>query len=148
MVRRTASAGNHGPGSVLLRAVLKDCINTAGRGVGIDRNRPRGPRNGRYYRNGHHGLSINPGPAIGFEGEGMACRGETSARSRPRAPHLTIERAGCRGMAVGLMWPDPSPSPGGGAARRPRGASGVAGRASAGGNAGTTPLVKRMTHTI
>ena len=104
MVRWTASAGNHGPGSVLLRAVLKDCINTAGRGVGIDRNRPRGPRNGRYYRNGHHGLSINPGPAIGFEGEGMACRGETSARSRPRAPRLTVGQAGYRGMAVGLVW--------------------------------------------
>ena len=47
---------------------------------------------------------LNPGPAIGFEGEGMACRGETSARSRPRAPRLTVGQAGYRGMAVGLVW--------------------------------------------
>ena len=54
--------------------------------------------------------AAQPGPAIGFEGQGMARRGALSAPSRPRAPHLIIEPAGCRGMVVGRVWgiaPDP-----------------------------------------
>ena len=43
-IRRTISTGGNGPGSVLLRHVLRDCINTAGRGVGIARKRPRGQK--------------------------------------------------------------------------------------------------------
>ena len=43
-IRRTTSTGGNGPGSVLLRHVLRDCINTAGRGVGIARKRPRGQK--------------------------------------------------------------------------------------------------------
>ena len=43
-IRRTISTGGNGPGSVLLRHVLRYCINTAGRGVGIARKRPRGQK--------------------------------------------------------------------------------------------------------
>ena len=43
-IRRTTSTGGNGPGSVLLRHVLRDCINTAGRGVAIARKRPRGQK--------------------------------------------------------------------------------------------------------
>ena len=43
-IRRTTSTGGNGPGSVLLRHVLRDCINTGGRGVGIAPNRPRGQK--------------------------------------------------------------------------------------------------------
>ena len=43
-IRRTISTGGNGPGSVLLRHVLRDRINTVGRGVGIARKRPRGQK--------------------------------------------------------------------------------------------------------
>ena len=43
-IRRTISTGGNGPGSVLLRHVLRDCINTVGRGVGVARKRPRGQK--------------------------------------------------------------------------------------------------------
>ena len=110
-VRRTTSTGDNGPGSVLLRHVLRDCISTGGRGVARwNRSEPT-----TWPETAVTTVTVitasQPGPAIGFEGEGMARRGEISARSRPRAPHLTIGQAGCRGMAVGLVWgvtPDPS----------------------------------------
>ena len=40
-IRRTISTGGNGPGSVLLRHVLRYYINTVGRRVGIARKRPR-----------------------------------------------------------------------------------------------------------
>eukprot|EP00966_Prymnesium_polylepis_P320898 7377250-Prymnesium_polylepis.1 len=86
--RRTTSTGVNGPRSVILRRVLRDYIDAAGIGVRIARKRPRGQKRPLLPPHGRRG-HCEPGPAIGFEGEGMARRGAISAGPGPRAPYLT-----------------------------------------------------------
>ena len=73
-IRRTTSTGGNGPGSVLLRHVLRDSINTGGRGVGIAPNRPRGQKRPLLPQRSSRPLAVRASRRAATDDEGRESR--------------------------------------------------------------------------